>query len=45
MGKIVLNGTEMTSVEFEKKKESIEKKKGVILKEVSPGVYVIEIRG
>lgn len=45
MGKTILNGIKMTKNEFEKKKKSIEEKKGVILKEVRPGVYRTELRG
>lgn len=36
---IILNGQKLTESQFNEKKEEIKKQKGVILVEVSPGVY------
>ena len=36
---IILNGQKLTESQFNEKKEEIKKQKGVVLVEVSPGVY------
>lgn len=36
---IILNGQKLTESQFQEKKEEIKKQKGVVLVEVSPGVY------
>lgn len=36
---IILNGQKLTESQFNEKKEEIQKQKGIVLVEVSPGVY------
>lgn len=42
---VIVNGKTLTESEFRTKREEVEKKPGVKIVEVSPGVYKIRLKG
>jgi len=40
---IILNGQKLTESQFQEKKEEISKQKGIVLVEISPGVFKTQL--